>query len=228
MSSTPAAASAEPAQPAAAARSAADDEPVHLVLSAVSGATDAFAFLCLGKVFAGVMTGNLVLVGASVGSGDHHVVPRAVAALAGYGLGAATAGRARPRVPVRALQAVGTGLLAVAAVAWALGTGRSLPAQLVLLLAVSLAMGLQAQTWAVPTTYFTGTYTGLLGRAGQRQLLRTDRPPALRLAAVVVGAAATSLVAWCCLSAAGAVAAALSALALALALARQDSTRPDM
>ena len=227
MSSTPAA----PAQPAGAtpaARSDPADEPVHLVLSAASGATDAFAFLCLGKVFAGVMTGNLVLVGASVGSGDHRVVPRAVAALAGYGLGVAAAGRARPRVPVGTLLAVGTGLLAAAAVAWALGSGRSPAAQLVLIVAVSSAMGLQAQTWPLPTTYFTGTFTVLLSRAGRRQLLSQDRWPALRLAAVVVGAAATSLIAWCCLPAAGTAAAALSALALALTLAPRRTPRPDM
>jgi uncharacterized membrane protein YoaK (UPF0700 family) len=215
MSSTATTPPAQPAQPTT------QDEPAHLVLSATSGAADAFAFLCLGKVFAGVMTGNLVLVGASVGSGDHRVVPRALASLAGYGLGAAAAGRARPRVPVRTLLAVGTGLLVATAAAWALGSGRSLPAQLVLIVAVALAMGLQAQTWAVPTTYFTGTYTGLLGRAGRRQLLRQDRWPAVRLAAVVVGAATTSLVDWGCPSAAGAVAAALSALALMLVHARQ-------
>ncbi|MEY9840038.1 DUF1275 family protein [Streptacidiphilus sp. EB103A] len=215
MSSTAAMPSAQPAQPTT------QDEPVHLVLSAASGAADAFAFLCLGKIFAGVMTGNLVLVGASVGSGDHRVVPRALASLAGYGFGAAAAGRARPRVPVRALLAVGTGLLAATAAAWALGSGRSLPAQLVLIVAVALAMGLQAQTWEVPTTYFTGTYTGLLGRAGRRELLRQDRWPAVRLAAVVVGAAATSLVDWCCPAAAGTVAAALSALALPRAHPRQ-------
>ncbi|TDT98456.1 uncharacterized protein DUF1275 [Streptomyces sp. 846.5] len=221
MSST---ATTPPATPPA--RPGTEDEPVHLVLSAASGAADAFAFLCLGKVFAGVMTGNLVLVGASIGSGDHRVVPRALASLAGYGLGAAAAGRARPRVAVRTLLAAGTGLLAATAAAWALGSGRAPQAQLVLIVAVALAMGLQAQTWAVPTTYFTGTYTGLLGRAGRRQLLRQDRWPAVRLAAVVVGATATSLVDWCCPSAAGAVTAALSALALALAHARQRSRAP--
>ncbi|WP_052433129.1 DUF1275 family protein [Streptacidiphilus carbonis] len=198
------------------------DEPVHVVLSAASGATDAFAFLCLGKVFAGVMTGNLVLVGASVGLGEHGVVPRAAASLAGYGLGAAAAGRARPRIPVRRLLAVGTGLLAAAAGAWALDWGRTLPAQLVLIVAVAVAMGLQAQTWAVPTTYFTGTFTGLLGRAGQGRLQAADRWSALRLAAVVAGAAATSLVAWGCLRAAGAVALALSATALTLLLRRRQ------
>ncbi|MFC1401428.1 MULTISPECIES: YoaK family protein [Streptacidiphilus] len=228
MSSAPATPPSGPAQPAGATASATPDEPVQLVLSAASGATDAFAFLCLGKVFAGVMTGNLVLVGASVGVGDHQVVPRALAALAGYGLGAAAAGRARPGVPVRALLAAGTGLLAAAAVAWALGSGRSLPGQLVLIVAVSLAMGLQAQTWPVPTTYFTGTFTALLSRAGRRQLLHEDRWPALRLAAVVVGAAATSLLAWCCLPAAGTAAAALSALALALTLVPRHNTPPAM
>ncbi|MFE9403250.1 DUF1275 family protein [Streptomyces sp. NPDC006530] len=63
------------------APSAAADERFLPALSAASGATDAFAFLCLGRVFAGVMTGNLVLVGASVGAGDRTVMTRALTAL---------------------------------------------------------------------------------------------------------------------------------------------------
>ncbi|MEU3369975.1 DUF1275 family protein [Streptomyces sp. NPDC006660] len=192
------------------------DERFLLVLSAASGATDAFAFLCLGKVFAGVMTGNLVLVGASVGAGDRDVVPRALSALTGYALGAAGAAVVSARVPARLLLAGQSALLALLAAGWALGLGRSLGSQVALLLVAALAMGVQARTWGTPTTYFTGTFTGLAGRVGKGEAERADRWAAGRLVAVVLGAAATSLIVWCCAPAAGAAGAVLCATAYVL------------
>ncbi|CAM5246323.1 DUF1275 family protein [Streptomyces xanthochromogenes] len=192
------------------------DQRFLLVLSAASGATDAFAFLCLGKVFAGVMTGNLVLVGASVGAGDRDAVPRAVVALAGYALGAAGAALAAARLAPRLLLTAQTVLLAFAAAAWGLGSGRSLGPQLVLLFAAALAMGVQARAWGTPTTYFTGTFTNLAGRLAKREAENADRWVAGRLAAVVAGAALTSLLVWSCSPAAGAGAVALCVAAFAL------------
>ncbi|MFI6683821.1 YoaK family protein [Streptomyces sp. NPDC050485] len=202
---------------------AGENEPALLVLSAASGATDAFAFLCLGKVFAGVMTGNLVLVGASVGAGDRDVAPRALTALVGYALGAAGAAVAGHRITPRLLLMAETVLLALAAAGWSLGLGRSLGSQLVLLVAVSLAMGVQARAWGTPTTYFTGTFTGLAGRLAKRAPRRSDRWVAARLAAVVAGAAAGSLTAWCWSPVTGAVAALLCAAALATRLPQYAS-----
>ncbi|MFE9567943.1 DUF1275 family protein [Streptomyces sp. NPDC006692] len=195
-----------------------DDQRALLLLSAASGATDAFAFLCLGKVFAGVMTGNLVLVGASVGAGDRAVVPRAVTALAGYALGAGGAALAEHRLAPRLLLGAETVLLALAAAGWALGLASSLGSQLALLVALSVAMGVQAHTWGTPTTYFTGTFTKLAGRLARRAPGGSDRWVAVRLAAVVAGAAASSLVAWWWSSATGTVAAVLCAIALATRL----------
>ncbi|MFB7644119.1 DUF1275 family protein [Streptomyces sp. NPDC056084] len=192
------------------------DERFLLVLSAASGATDAFAFLCLGKVFAGVMTGNLVLVGASVGAGDRGALPRAVVALAGYAFGAAGAALATARLAPRPLLAAQTALLALAAAGWGLGAGRSLGPQLVLLFAAALAMGVQARAWGTPTTYFTGTFTNLAGRLAKREAKHADRWVAGRLVAVVAGAALTSLVVWCCSPAAGVTGVALCAAAFAL------------
>lgn len=40
---------------------------VLVLLSAGAGATDALVFTELGKVFASILTGNLVLLGAAVG-----------------------------------------------------------------------------------------------------------------------------------------------------------------
>lgn len=60
--------------PDPAGRDTVDDPRGHaalLLLSAASGAADAFVFICVGQVFAGVMTGNLVLLGASAaGAGE--------------------------------------------------------------------------------------------------------------------------------------------------------------
>ncbi|MCT9088720.1 DUF1275 domain-containing protein [Streptomyces sp. ASQP_92] len=196
--------------------SAAADERFLLALSAASGATDAFAFLCLGKVFAGVMTGNLVLVGASVGAGDRAVVPRALTALIGYALGAAGVALAGARRSPRPLLAVQTALLALAAGGWALGSGRSLGSQLVPLLAAALAMGVQARAWSAPTTYFTGTVTGLAGRLADRAAGHGDRWVAGRLAAVVAGAAVTALLVQCCPRAGGGAGVALCLAAFAL------------
>ncbi|MFG2719045.1 DUF1275 family protein [Streptomyces sp. NPDC048416] len=189
------------------------DERFLLVLSAASGATDAFAFLCLGKVFAGVMTGNLVLVGASVGAGDRDVVPRALTALTGYALGAAGAAVTARRLAPGSLLTAETALLALVAVGWASGLGRSLGSQLALLAAAAFAMGVQARAWGTPTTYFTGTFTGLAGRLGRRDTGHADRWAAGRLVAVALGAAVTSLAVWCWSPAAGAAGAALSAAA---------------
>ncbi|MFG3280906.1 DUF1275 family protein [Streptomyces sp. NPDC048111] len=168
-----------------------------LALSAASGATDAFAFLCLGKVFAGVMTGNLVLVGASVGAGDREAVPRAALALIGYALGAAGAALAAARrASPRLLLTAQTALLALVSLGWGLAHGPAFGRELALLFGAALAMGVQARAWGTPTTYFTGTFTGLAGRFARREAEHADRWAAGRLAAVVAGAAVTSLIVW--------------------------------
>ncbi|MFI9625997.1 YoaK family protein [Streptomyces sp. NPDC052042] len=167
-----------------------------LLLSAASGAADAFAFVCLGQVFAGVMTGNLVLLGASaVGIGEHGMALRVVTALVAYGSGVACgawlSARLRWSVPMTLL--VEAGLLGAAAVLWGVGpapSGGDRPALLVL---GAAAMGVQGSTLATPTNYFTGTLTSLVGRAASRSRRREDGWAAARLAAVVAGAAVTAL-----------------------------------
>lgn len=128
-----------------------------LVLSAASGAVDTFTFLCLGKVFAGVMTGNLVLIGVSVATSDGTQAIRALAALAGYCAGVATAALIADRLPRRTVLAGEAVLLTLSATCWALATDRSGTLLWALLVTNALAMGLQARTWGTPTTYFTGT-----------------------------------------------------------------------
>ncbi|MFD0572698.1 YoaK family protein [Kitasatospora gansuensis] len=190
-----------------------------LVLSAASGAVDTFTFLCLGKVFAGVMTGNLVLIGVSVATSDGTQAIRALAALAYYCAGVATAALIADRLPRRTVLAGEAVLLTLSATCWALATDRSGTLLWALLVTNALAMGLQARTWGTPTTYFTGTLTGLAGQFG---LGTEERWAAGRLAAVVAGALLVAALLRWHTSAAGLAPVALVILAMAVARGPTD------
>ncbi|MEU9850436.1 YoaK family protein [Streptomyces sp. NPDC047985] len=138
-----------------------------LLLSAASGAADAFAFVCVGQVFAGVMTGNLVLLGASaVGVGEHGVALKVITALASYGFGVASgawlSSWLRWHLPMTLL--VEVVLLTTGAALWGPGPITSEADRLGLLVLVSAAMGVQGRVLTTPTNYFTGTLTSLVGR----------------------------------------------------------------
>ncbi|MFF5337145.1 YoaK family protein [Streptomyces sp. NPDC013181] len=204
-----------------------------MLLSAASGAADAFVFLCVGQVFAGVMTGNLVLLGAAAaGAGEHGVALRVVTALVSYACGVAGAALAGERmwrrVPLTLL--VEVVLLAAGAWLWAAGPVASDADRLGLLVLLGLAMGIQGRVRATPTNYFTGTLTSLVGRlAGERAWREGDGWTAGRLAAVVAGAAAAALAVrfW---PAAGGVAAAVlagAALLVEATAAERGKPRPD-
>jgi uncharacterized membrane protein YoaK (UPF0700 family) len=179
-----------------------------VLLAAASGAVDALAFTALGTVFAGVMTGNLVLLGVSAGRGEGADVAAPLLALAGYALGAAVAalvcrgvpreGRGDGGWPGRVLaclagQAVVLGCVAVAGAAL---DGRPTGAwRYVLLAAAALAMGGQsgamvaAGSGAAPTTYFTGTLTTLVtGVVDGTARRAAELWGVLRLFAVAAGA----------------------------------------
>lgn len=194
-----------------------------LLLSAASGAADAFAFLCVGQVFAGVMTGNLVLLGASAaGAGEDGVARRVTVALVAYACGVGVAAWLtewagwRPRTVL----AVEVALLAAAAVLWGLGLGASGSQRLGLLATMALAMGIQGRMGATPTNYFTGTLTSLVGRATARTLRREEDGWLIgRLIAVVAGAAVTALAVRLWPPSAAVAAAALASGALLVELA---------
>jgi uncharacterized membrane protein YoaK (UPF0700 family) len=175
-----------------------------VLLAVVSGATDATGFLALGGAFASVMTGNMVLVGVAVGSGDRSLVELLLFAIGGYvagaALGARVAGAPRetdtlwPRAVSRALL-VELGLFAVFAVVWwALGSDPDETWATGLLGLTALALGIQSsaiQRFGVPglsTTYLTGTLTTVVIRLVGRQPLRTVRHSASLLLGLVVGA----------------------------------------
>lgn len=171
-------------------------EAALLLLSAASGAADAFVFLCVGQVFAGVMTGNLVLLGASAaGAGEDGVALKVVVALAAYSCGVAAGAHmaGRRSFPVPALMAAEVVLLGAAAVLWGLELVTSYGHRLGLLALVALAMGVQGRVRVTPTNYFTGTLTSLAGRVALRELRGGDGWVLGRLAAVVVGAAVAAL-----------------------------------
>ncbi|WP_327365500.1 YoaK family protein [Streptomyces sp. NBC_01217] len=172
------------------------DEWALLLLSAASGAADAFAFICVGQVFAGVMTGNLVLLGASAtGAGEHGVAPHVITALVSYGVGVMCGAwmSERWRWPLPVMLLIEVALLAAGAVLWALDPTDSGGDRLGLLVLISMAMGIQGRIRTTPTNYFTGTLTTLVSRVTLRSWDRGDAWVAGRLIAVVVGAAVTAL-----------------------------------
>lgn len=210
--------------PSSSGASRAGDVPWHgqgalLLLSGASGAADAFVFLCVGQVFAGVMTGNLVLLGASAaGAGEDGVALKVAVALGAYfcgvAAGALMAGRRGPRV--RALLGAEVVLLGAAAALWGLELVTSYGDRLGLLALVAVAMGVQGRVRVTPTNYFTGTLTSLAGRVALRELRGGDGWVLGRLAAVVAGAALAALAErwWSPGAALGAVVMAAGALVL--------------
>ncbi|MER6103276.1 YoaK family protein [Streptomyces sp. NPDC001832] len=171
-------------------------ESALLLLSAASGAADAFVFICVGQVFAGVMTGNLVLLGASAaGVGEHGVALRVINALVSYSFGVMCCAwmSERLRWPLPVMLLIEVALLATGAVLWALDLITSDGDRLGLLVLIAVAMGIQGRIRATPTNYFTGTLTSLVSRVTLRSRDQGDSWVAGRLIAVVAGAAVTAL-----------------------------------
>ena len=147
-------------------------EALLVGLAAGSGATDAFSFVALGHVFTSVITGNLVLVGVSIGALSFADVLDIVVAVGCYLLATAASARLLAgRVPAGTTwsSALTSMLLAEAAVqavvvVWWLVA----PVRLLLIGLCAVAMGAQSATVrAVPgtdlsTTYLTGTLTALV------------------------------------------------------------------
>ncbi|MEV1019519.1 YoaK family protein [Streptomyces sp. NPDC050264] len=180
-----------------------------LLLAGASGAVDALAFTVLGTVFAGVMTGNLVLLGVAVGhlghgSGSGEGMSAPLYALGGYVAGAALVaflcrGAARcPEWPgrvVACLAAQGVLLAGVAVVAGVCDGRPDAVGRTVLLVVAAVSMGGQsaamvaAGSGAAPTTYFTGTLTTLVTGFADGSRREGGQPwVAARLLAVVGGA----------------------------------------
>ncbi|MER6127111.1 YoaK family protein [Streptomyces sp. NPDC001795] len=173
-----------------------------VLLVAASGAVETISFTALDRVFAGVMTSNLALLGMAIGRGQGAGVSAALLALTGFGLGAAvTAKLTRQRTgvvthwPPRVMfclfgEAV---VLGAGAVIWAaVGGSPGDTARDALQFGAGAAMGIQAAAMvaagraAAPTTYLTGTLATYIVKgvgAGHH-----DRWVPARLGALMVGA----------------------------------------
>lgn len=179
-----------------------------VALAMVSGATDALGFLALGSAFTSVMTGNMVLVGIAVGTGDASAIgivgTAIVSYIVGAGVGARIAGQPEghdglwPEAITRALL-VELGLVTVFAVAWwSLGSEPPEGWFAPLLALNAAALGIQSSAImrfgvsGLSTTYLTGTLTTLVVRLASGQQLGTLWQPARILVALVAGAAVSA------------------------------------
>lgn len=181
-----------------------------VMLAVNSGLTDAMGYLALGGAFSSVMTGNMVLLGLSIGSAAGalalHAAAAVLAFVCGCAIGARVAGTPvegdaiwpRPVTRALSLQAV---VVAGCAVLWWLAGGRPEPfEQLVLLSLNALALGLQSsavQRFGVAglsTTYLTGTLTTVVIRVVSGRPLREVGHSAAILVGLIGGAAAGTLV----------------------------------
>lgn len=159
-----------------------------LALTVLTGVTDAVAFLSLGGVFTSVMTGNMVLMGVGIGTGDPEAISHTLVALGGYVLGAIAggvlAGSPRPddspwpRAVTWCLVAE-FGLFLVYAVLWWGGDSAPTSAvRSVLLCLLASALGLQSSAVlrlglsGFSTTYLTGTLTQVMTSLASNRSVR--------------------------------------------------------
>ena len=178
-----------------------------VALTVSTGAVDALSWLGLGKVFSAFMTGNLVFLGFLAGGAAGPPVPRVLAAVTAFAVGALLAARVVGPTqddgeiwPRRVTLALAAGLMAQVAF---LGLWRSvggLPSGDVssLLIALSaLAMGIQTTAIfslgvrGVFTTAATATLAIFMGDLSGWSQSRGER---LRLSAVIIGLFAGAMI----------------------------------
>jgi uncharacterized membrane protein YoaK (UPF0700 family) len=185
-------------------RQAAVRDALVVLLTITTGAVDATSFLALGNVFSSVITGNLVLLGISAGTGSAVLAVHAGVALAGYTAGVAVGAPVAAQQPGRSgtwpssvTTCLGVELCILLAfcVTWELAGARPHGTlQLVLVAPVAVAMGIQSaavrRLGQMSSTYLTSTLTGVV--AGLTSGTRAEGLPRSLgvLAAIIVGAAA--------------------------------------
>ncbi|MEU1687803.1 YoaK family protein [Micromonospora sp. NPDC005707] len=182
-----------------------------VVLTFLTGSADAIGFLALGGAFSSVMTGNMVLLGLSAGSGDADLALTSgcaiVSFITGVLAGARLAGSAQPDDPVWPRRVTHTLVLellvfVVFLVVWVVNLpSRSEQVDLGLLMLSAAALGVQSsaiQRFGVPglsSTYLTGTLTSLIAGVAARSPWHSLRPKAHVLSALVTGAVVGALMA---------------------------------
>jgi uncharacterized membrane protein YoaK (UPF0700 family) len=217
-------------------------QPVRLVaLTIGAAATDALSYLGLGHVFPANMTGNTVLLGLGVATGDYAGAYRASTALGAYVIAAFCFGMFTAADSsawrLRLGLAVEFGILLSAGIWWlSLGSAPHARTEYGRIMLVGAAMGIQSSITrklklpGVTTTYITGTWTTLANSLGGRLRLRGRYPnaPAEQYAQLTVVAtyilaalvAAAAYVAW------HAYAALIPAAAIAVALGLPNQNEP--
>ena len=180
-----------------------------VLLAINSGATDAIGYLALGGAFSSVMTGNLVLGGLSIATGNRSLTLLTATALVsfvlGCAIGARLAGRPRPGDGVwptavtRAL-AVQTLICLGGSIGWWIsGPDRTHSVKLLLLAVSAVGLGMQSSTVqrfgdkGLSTTYLTGTLTGLVVTLATGGRLRGVGRSARLLLGLIAGAALGAL-----------------------------------
>jgi uncharacterized membrane protein YoaK (UPF0700 family) len=171
-------------------------DALMVILAFSTGSLDAISFLALGKVFASVITGNLVLLGLGIVDQRDGNVLHAGLAIAGYLIGVAVGARLSGRAvdgqplwprPVTVALSVELVLLGGLVAGWELSGGHPGGAgQLVLLVVVTTAMGLQsAAVNRLGVTEFGTTYlTSTLVRAVTELTLGPRRKVGIKLVAL--------------------------------------------
>jgi uncharacterized membrane protein YoaK (UPF0700 family) len=170
-----------------------------VALTVSTGVVDAVSWIGLGKVFSAFMTGNLAFLGFRVGGADGPNLPRVIAAVVAFALGAVLAGRivaptrdSDTAWPRRVTVALAAALVPQAAFLWlwvATGAHPSSATADVLIAMSALAMGMQTaavfslQVRGVFTTAATATWAVLMGDLSGWSRSRGER---MRLAAVVL------------------------------------------
>ena len=166
--------------------SAGDDPPrrslplIVLLLTFTTGLVDAVSYLGLGRVFSGIQTGNLVVIGFALGGSEEFTVVGPALSLVAFFIGAALGGRLANRWSNRhrrwfaialTSEAVLIGLAALAAAGPAVDALGDWHTYVVVIL-LGAAMGLRSATIRrlsapeVSTTVLTSTITSLATDAG--------------------------------------------------------------
>ncbi|GGG23812.1 DUF1275 family protein [Rhodococcoides trifolii] len=172
------------------------DLTLGLLLSAASGGVDVLALTRLGGAFASVITGNVVVIGVSIGDANLRVLSYAGTAVIAYAIGVMI-GHVVLRFRGAALGVEFALVLGLAGLWIATAAHPAGTLQYAALVLAALAMGVQSAAFTlagipgVSTTYFTGTLTGLV--AGLVTGGGMNRPAASALCALLIGASATGL-----------------------------------
>lgn len=188
---------------------AARRDALVVALAVATGGMDAIGFIAMGGVFASVMTGNLVLLGVSIGHRSGSLAGHVGVALGGYVIGvvagvlvAGRPGGERPTWPARVTAALVVELALIAGVTagWELVGGHpAAGAQLLLLGVAATAMGVQSAAVrsladsGLSSTYLTGTLTGIISAVAAGEGLAGQRRNLAIIAALVLGAAAAGV-----------------------------------